>query len=55
MNGRRADWLAGMDWPALLEMPLTDVKSSMQISSPVKYQELMFSLRASKRSAREGG
>ena len=55
MNGRKAQWLAGMDWPALLEMPLTDVKSSMQISSPVKYQELMFSLRASKRPVRESG
>jgi len=55
MNGRKAQWLAGMDWPALLEMPLTDVKSSMQIRTPVKYQKLMFNLRASKRPAREGG
>lgn len=55
MNGRKAQWLAGMDWPAMLEMPLIDVKSSMKVRKPVKYQELMFSLRSSKRPVRESG
>lgn len=53
MNGRKAEWLAGMDWPALLEMPLIDVKSLMKIRSPIKYHELMYKLRASKSPTRE--
>jgi ubiquinone biosynthesis protein COQ4 len=49
MNGRKAQWLSGMDWPALLSMPLEDVKTSMNIEVPVKYQDLMFRLRQSKK------
>jgi len=53
-HGRKAKWLAGADWPALLSMPLEDVKALIKIQDPVKYQDLMCRLRESKDVASEG-
>lgn len=53
MNGRRAEWLAGMDWPNLLDMPLRDVKKLVGAKTPDKYHNLMSSLRSAKDAVRE--
>ncbi len=37
-QGRRAAWLAEQDWEALLTQPLSDVRTSLNIDAPVKYQ-----------------
>ena len=53
-HGRKARWLAGTDWPSLLSTPLEDVKASINVEVPVKYQGLMLMLRESKGVVSEG-
>lgn len=38
-HGRKAAWLAGQDWETLLTQPLSDIRKSLGIAAPVKYQE----------------
>jgi ubiquinone biosynthesis protein COQ4 len=37
-DGRRAAWLPGQNWEALLSRPLADVRSELGIGEPVAYQ-----------------
>ena len=43
-NGKKAAWLAQQDWEALLTRPLSDVRNSLAIGPPVKYQEALASI-----------
>lgn len=38
-HGRKAAWLAEQDWEMLLRQPLSDIRKSLGIAAPVKYQE----------------
>lgn len=38
-HGRKAAWLAEQDWEGLLTGPLSDIRKSLGIAAPVKYQE----------------
>ncbi len=42
-DGRRAKWLPGQDWEALLEQPLEDVRQQLHMVPPVAYQRLFAS------------
>jgi ubiquinone biosynthesis protein COQ4 len=37
-RGRRARWLPGEDWEALLEQPLDVVRRELRLGSPPTYQ-----------------
>ncbi len=39
-RGRRADWIAGSDWEALLELPIDEVRQRFRIPEPPIYHEL---------------
>ena len=43
-DGRRASWLPGQDWEALLPRPLADVRRELDIEAPVAYQSLIHQL-----------
>lgn len=45
-DGRRAAWLPGQDWEALLPQPLADVRRELSIDAPVAYQALIHQLAA---------
>jgi ubiquinone biosynthesis protein COQ4 len=40
-DGRRAAWLPGQDWEALLAQPVDEVRRALAISSPIPYQALL--------------
>jgi ubiquinone biosynthesis protein COQ4 len=40
-DGRRAAWLPGQDWEALLAQPVDDVRRSLAIEHPIPYQVLL--------------
>ncbi|HEY5646664.1 MAG TPA: Coq4 family protein [Pseudomonadales bacterium] len=40
-DGRRAAWLPGQDWEALLARPLDDVRRQLGIEEPVPYRALL--------------
>jgi ubiquinone biosynthesis protein COQ4 len=47
-RGRKAIWLPGVDWEALLELPLTDVRKQLGVHDmPAKYQAAPKVIRAS--------
>jgi ubiquinone biosynthesis protein COQ4 len=39
-DGRRAAWLPGQNWEALLQQPLDQVRAQLVIDSPVTYQQV---------------
>jgi len=39
-DGRRAAWLPGVDWEAMLSRPLDEIRSEFGIPAPVAYQEV---------------
>jgi len=39
-RGRRAAWLPGQDWEALLAMPLEEVRSQLRVGSPPDYDQV---------------
>lgn len=39
-RGRRADWIVGADWEALLECPIDEVRQRFHISAPPDYFEV---------------
>jgi ubiquinone biosynthesis protein COQ4 len=43
-DGRRAAWLPGQDWEALLEQPLPDVRRQLGIGEPIAYRALIHRL-----------
>lgn len=43
-DGRRAAWLPGQDWEALLPRPLDEVRRQLGIDSPIAYRALMHQL-----------
>lgn len=40
-HGKKAAWFAEQDWEQLLTRPLSDIRKSLGIQSPVKYREAM--------------
>lgn len=52
-HGRKSEWLAGIDWPVLLDQPLEVVQQSIGVRQPTKYKALMTKLRAAKENASE--
>lgn len=40
-DGRRAGWLPGQDWEALLSRPLDEVRRELRIEEPVPYRALL--------------
>ncbi|MCK0069114.1 ubiquinone biosynthesis protein COQ4 [Kordiimonas laminariae] len=40
MNGRKAAWLPGVNWEALMDKPLEEVREFLNIRTPQKYQKL---------------
>lgn len=38
--GRRAAWLPGADWEALLARPLEEVRAALRVTPPTRYQRL---------------
>ena len=40
-EGKRAEWLPGQDWEALLAQPIDEVRATLNIPEPVVYQELL--------------
>ena len=47
-HGRKSQWLAGIDWPALLGQPLEVVQQSIGVRQPTKYKAMMDRLRKQK-------
>jgi ubiquinone biosynthesis protein COQ4 len=45
-DGRRAAWLPGQDWEALLAAPLESVRARLDITDPIPYQALRSGLAA---------
>ncbi len=45
-DGRRAAWLPGQDWEALLAQPLDDVRRQLGIDRPIAYQAILAQLAA---------
>lgn len=39
-RGRRADWIVGADWEALLELPIGEVRQRFRIPEPPVYHEV---------------
>ncbi len=39
-DGRRAAWLPGQDWEALLTQPIDNVRTALNLTAPHDYQEL---------------
>ena len=39
-DGKRAAWLPGQDWEALLALPIDEVRSQLNITKPVQYTDL---------------
>ena len=39
-DGKRADWLPGQDWQALLGLPIEDVRARLGIVAPAQYTQL---------------
>lgn len=48
MNGRKAKWYSGLDWPSLLETPLPVVQKDTRTQPPTRYKKFMAELRARK-------
>lgn len=38
--GRKADWIVGADWEALLELPIAEVRRRFRIPEPLSYYEV---------------
>ena len=38
--GRKAQWLPGQDWETLLERPIEEIRSQLNIDEPIAYQTL---------------
>ena len=47
-HGRKARWFGGMDWPAMLELQVEDVRVDMEVREPVRYKALRDKLRKQK-------
>ncbi|HEV8681004.1 MAG TPA: Coq4 family protein [Stellaceae bacterium] len=43
-QGRRADWLIGADWEALLSQPVESVRTRFRVSTPTYYPQILPSL-----------
>ncbi len=39
-NGKKAEWLPGIEWEKLMDKPLTEVREILNIKTPAKYQKL---------------
>lgn len=39
-NGKKAAWLPGVDWEAMLPLPLEEVRRQLNILSPTEYQKV---------------
>jgi ubiquinone biosynthesis protein COQ4 len=43
-NGRKSEWLLGVDWEAMMPLPLEEVRSRLNIKTPVRYQKTVASM-----------
>lgn len=39
-NGRKAVWTPGIDWEAMLKLPLDEVRATLKIATPTRYNAL---------------
>ena len=39
-DGKKAQWLPAQDWEALLQQPIGEVRSKLNIRSPQRYQHI---------------
>ena len=39
-NGKKAEWLPGVDWEEMLKLPLEEVRSRLNILPPTRYLAL---------------
>jgi ubiquinone biosynthesis protein COQ4 len=47
-NGRRADWLVGADWEALLAEPVAAIRARYRVRTPTYYPRVLAAVRASR-------
>ena len=43
-DGRRAAWLPGQDWEALLPRPIDEVRRALDVDAPIAYQAMQYQL-----------
>ncbi|UTW55955.1 ubiquinone biosynthesis protein COQ4 [Kordiimonas sp. SCSIO 12610] len=44
LNGRKSAWLLGVDWEAMMPLPLEEVRSQLKIKTPVRYNKTVASM-----------
>ena len=47
-HGRKAAWLAGLDWEGLLTQPLDKIRPALEVGTPVVYRKILADYRAKK-------